>query len=149
MVCNFLLSCANYLDPTVASSLIDKCDFFQRGTAVPYDTEKRQRPRAKVRWSVTVHTDQGEIKGETLNITVEGALILCREPLKPEEKVEMTIHVPALVRPLRIPARVIHCSGGDKTSSYEIGLSFIDISPKSSWLISAAVQRESGVMLMP
>ena len=116
---------------------------------MPDDREKRQRPRAKVRWSVIVQTNQGKIKGETLNITVNGALILCQEPLELGEKVEITIHVPALVRPLKIPARVIHCSGGDKTTFYEIGVSFTRISHKSSWLISTAVQRESGVMLMP
>lgn len=116
---------------------------------MPDDREKRQRPRAKVRWSVIVQTTQGKIKGETLNITVDGALILCQEPLELEEKVEITIHVPALVRPLKIPARVIHCSGCDKNTLYEIGISFTHISHKSSWLISTAVQRESGVMLMP
>jgi len=116
---------------------------------VSYEREKRQRPRAKVRWSVIVQTDQGKIKGETLNITVDGALILCQEPLEPEEKVDVTIHVPSLVRPLSIPARVIHRSACDKSSFYEIGLRFTDISDKSSWLISTAVQRESGIMLMP
>jgi hypothetical protein len=116
---------------------------------VSYEREKCQRPRAKVKWSVIVQTDQGKIKGETLNITVDGALILCQEPLEPVEKVDVTIHVPSLVRPLSIPARVIHCSACDKSSSYEIGLRFTDISDKSSWLISTAVQRESGVMLMP
>ena len=96
-----------------------------------------------------VQTAQGKIKGETLNITVDGALILCQEPLEPEEKVDITIHVPSLVRPLNIPARVIHWSACDKPRYYEIGISFTDISDKSSWLISTAVQRESGVMLMP
>ena len=114
-----------------------------------YEREKRQRPRAKVRWPVIVQTDQRKIKGETLNITVDGALILCQEPLEPEKRVAITIHVPSLVRPLNIPARVIHCSGCDEPTSYEIGVRFTDISEKTSWLISTAVQRESGVMLMP
>ena len=114
-----------------------------------YDSEKRQRPRAKVSWFVIVQTDQGEIVGETLNITVEGTLIRCQQPLEVEKKAEIAIHVPALVRPLTISAQVIHCAANDETTSYEIGLRFIDISDKSTWLISAAVQRESGVMLMP
>jgi len=116
---------------------------------VSYEREKRQRPRAKVKWSVIVQTDQGKIKGETLNITADGALILCQEPLEADEKIDIIIHVPSLVRPLNIPARVIHCSACDKPTSYEIGISFTDISDKSSWLIATAVQRESGVMLMP
>jgi hypothetical protein len=120
-----------------------------QGKTVPYEREKRQRPRVKVTWPVIVQTDQGNIKGETLNITVDGALILCHEPLEPEERVDIALHVPSLVRPLNIPARVIHCSGGDEPTSYEIGIRFTDISEKSSWLISTAVQRESGVMLMP
>ena len=117
-----------------------------------HDKEKRQRPRARVSWQVTIRSSQGDLSGETLNVTVDGALVLCREPLEPNDTIEMVMNVPALVSPLRIPARVIHsniCDPEDETLCYEIGVRFTEISKKDRWLISAAVQRESGVMLMP
>lgn len=117
-----------------------------------YEREKRQRPRAKVNWSVVMQTNQGNISGETLNITVDGALIRCQKPLEPDQTIEIVVQVPALVRPLTIPGQVIHCNvydEGDKAASYEVGVRFTEVSDKNKWLISTAVQRESGVMLMP
>ena len=123
-----------------------------RGWAVSYHKEKRQRPRAKVSWPVVIRTDQGDISGETLNITVDGALVRCQKLLEPNETIEMLIQIPALVRPLTVPGQVIHCNvndeGGEATS-YEVGVRFTEVSEKNKWLISTAVQRESGVMLMP
>ena len=119
---------------------------------MPYHKEKRQRPRAKVSWPVVIRTDQSEISGETLNITVDGALVRCQKLLEPNETIEMLIQVPALVRPLTVLGQVIHCNvndeGGEATP-YEVGVRFTEVSEKNKWLISTAVQRESGVMLMP
>ncbi|MGB7030514.1 MAG: PilZ domain-containing protein, partial [Syntrophobacteria bacterium] len=83
-----------------------------------HDKEKRQRPRARVSWQVTIKSSQGDLSGETLNVTVDGALVLCREPLEPNDTIEMVMNVPALVSPLIIPARVIHsniCNPEDET----------------------------------
>ena len=117
-----------------------------------YDKEKRQRPRARVNWLVAIKTSQGVLPGETLNLTMDGASIRCEESLEPDQAVEMTIHVPALARPLAITAQVIHsnrCEPDNEATYYEIGFQFTEISDKSKWLISTAVQRESGVMMMP
>ncbi len=117
-----------------------------------YDREKRDRPRARVKWPVILQTDQGDIQGETLNITVDGALIRCQETLEPDETIEIVINVPTLLRPLKILAQVIHSSvsgTADEISYYQIGVRFAELSKKNRWLISTAVQRESGVMLMP
>ena len=117
-----------------------------------HDKEKRQRPRARVSWEVTIKSSQGDLSGKTLNVTVDGALIRCREPLEPNDAIEVVLHVPARVSPLRIPARVIHssiCEPEDETLCYDIGVRFTEISEKNKWLISTAVQRESGVMLIP
>lgn len=117
-----------------------------------YEQEKRQRPRARVNWPVVLQTERGDIPGETMNLTVDGALVRCQESLLPDQTVAMVIQVPALVRPLTIIAQVIHSRKGEhkeEATYFEIGVRFAEISDKNKWLISAAVQRESGVMLIP
>ena len=119
---------------------------------MPDYQEKRQYPRTTVRWPVVLRTAHGEISCETENITVDGALIRCDEPLKSNEEIEIVIVVPSLVRPLTLPAQVIHSHISDQQDGVTpcfIGVKFTDISDKNRWLITTAVQRESGVMLMP
>ncbi len=117
-----------------------------------FEKEKRQYPRANVTWPLTIKAGHGDMGGQTLNITVDGALIRCKEHLEPNETIEMIITVPALVHPLTITAQVIHsrvCDPEDEAIHYEIGVVFTEISDKNKRVISTAAQRESGVMLMP
>ncbi len=112
-----------------------------------YDREKRNRPRARVKWPVILQTDQGDIQGETLNITVDGALIRCQETLEPDETIEIVIDVPTLVRPLKIPAQVIHSSvsgTADEISYYEIGVRFAELSKKIDGLFQLLYRENQG-----
>ena len=114
--------------------------------------EKRQYPRAVVRWPVVLRTARGEISCETANINMAGALIRCKEPLKANEVIEVVLGVPSLIRPLILTAEVIHTHISDQEddmSPCQIGVRFTEVSDKNRWLISTAVQRESGAMLMP
>ena len=45
-------------------------------------------------WPVTVLTDYGSIGGQIKNITLEGVLILCEEPLRLNETYQMSISPP-------------------------------------------------------
>jgi len=114
--------------------------------------EKRLYPRTEVKWSGALRTAGGHINCETVNITVEGALIRCQQVPRSTEPLEILLNVPSLVQPLALTAQVIHASTsnqGDETTPCEIGVRFIGVSDKNRWLISTAVQRESGAMLMP
>ncbi|MGD8372236.1 MAG: PilZ domain-containing protein [Syntrophobacterales bacterium] len=116
------------------------------------DKEKRQYPRVKVRWPVLLRTARGDKTGETLNITSNGAFIRCQESLGLDEVFELIIDVPALVQPITLTAKVIHETMNDpedKAMPCEMGILFTEISEKQRLLISTAIQRESGVMLMP
>jgi hypothetical protein len=87
-----------------------------------------------------------------VNIAVEGALIRCDEKLSSNEIIEVVIKVPSLVRPLILAAQVVHANISeqeDEATPCQIGVRFFEISDKNRALISTAVQRESGVMLMP
>jgi hypothetical protein len=116
------------------------------------DKEKRQYPRVEVRWPILLRTTRGDITGETLNMTSNGAFIRCQESLGLDEIFEFIINVPALVQPITLTAKVIHVTAngpGDETMPCEMGIVFTEVSEKQRWLISTAIQRESGVMLMP
>jgi hypothetical protein len=87
-----------------------------------------------------------------VNITVDGALIRCQEPLRSNEVAEIVIDVPSSAQPLTLLAQVVHANipdQGEEVTPCEIGVRFIEISDKNRWLISTAIQRESGAMLMP
>jgi hypothetical protein len=114
--------------------------------------EKRLYPRTEVKWSAALRTAGGQISCETVNITVEGALIRCAEVPGSTEPLEIFLNVPSLVQPLALTAQVIHANisnQGDESTPCEIGVRFIGVSDKNRWLISTAIQRESGAMLMP
>ena len=119
---------------------------------MPTQREKRLYPRAEVRWSVVIPTGRGEISCETVNITADGALLRCEEPLRSNEVTEIVIDVPSSAQPLALLAQVVHANipdPGAEVTPCEIGVRFIEISDKNRWLIATAVQRESGAMLMP
>lgn len=111
------------------------------------EAERRRYPRTEVRWPVVLWTADRSISGETLNIAPDGALIRCREPLRSSEVFEIAISVPALERSLNLAAQVVQSNvyGADEgTRLCEMGVRFTEISDDSRWLISSAVQRESG-----
>ena len=56
--------------------------------------ERRKSPRVEVDWPVTVLTDYGSIGGQIKNITLDGVLILCEEPLRLNETYQMSILPP-------------------------------------------------------
>ena len=111
------------------------------------ETERRRYPRTEVRWPVTLRTAARSIRGETLNIAPDGALIRCREPLGSNEVFEVAISVPAVDRSLTLAAQLIQSNvyGSDHGITLcEMGVQFKEISDNSRLLILSAVQRESG-----
>jgi hypothetical protein len=56
--------------------------------------DRRSRIRYELRCPVKMVTSQGDMEGETKNVSWDGALILCREPLAPEETFTLTIELP-------------------------------------------------------
>ena len=98
-----------------------------------------------------------EVPLEEMKSLVKDAKYIChccrRAAAKAEKEVtEVVIDVPSLVRPLVLAAQVVHTKildqGGGITLC-EIGVQFVEVSDKNKWLISSAVQRETGAMLMP
>lgn len=56
--------------------------------------ERRKHERSSVRWPITVVSDQGNIPGETRNISFDGVYIRCDQPLRINENFRMAITPP-------------------------------------------------------
>jgi hypothetical protein len=72
------------------------------------EEERRQNPRARVNWPVTIQTEEGTIERATYNISPDGAFIRGLSPLELNEVVDMTISGPD--HPITVKARVVWSS---------------------------------------
>lgn len=97
---------------------------------IPLD--RRQFPRAEVRWPITIHTDQGLIDAKLGNLGAEGAYIYCKKPPKPRDFVAMTIEPPHRA-PLKITAKVVWAS---TDLALGMGVRFVEISEKDRQFLS-------------
>ena len=107
-------------------------------------TERRQYPRAKVKWPVMVETAERFIYGEAVDISANGAFICCQKPLELNEKFCIaTIEVPPSNRHLPARAKVIRadiCGVDDDPLSHGIAVRFTDISVEDREEIFALVK---------
>ncbi len=93
--------------------------------------EKRVRPRVEVRWPISISTHQGTIKGETVNISVDGMSISCDEPLPLNETFNISI-IPLNQQIIEVAGRVVwsDCYGINDDITFGIGVCFVKISDK-------------------
>ena len=57
--------------------------------------ERRLQPRVEVKWPVTMLTSEGAIRGETRDISMQGAYISCEQPLPLFERFVLSVKAPA------------------------------------------------------
>jgi Tfp pilus assembly protein PilZ len=104
------------------------------------EEERRQHPRARVNWPVTIHTEEGTIERATYNISPDGAFIRGLSPLELHEVVDMTISGPD--HPIGVKARVVWTSGQvppKEDMPRGVGVKFINISDEHREIISSLV----------
>ena len=104
--------------------------------------ERRKYPRAKVVWPVIMENNRNIISGETQDISVCGAYIRCRKPLKPVE-VSMYVSVSLLSPRIRAMAEVVRSDvlgSANGVEYYGIGVRFVAISDEGRELISLGLQ---------
>ncbi|MEJ2234662.1 MAG: PilZ domain-containing protein [Syntrophobacterales bacterium] len=104
--------------------------------------ERRKHLRAKVVWPVIMENNRNIISGETQDISVGGAYIRCRKPLKPLE-VSMYVSVSLLSPRIRAMAEVVRSEvigSANGVDYYGIGVRFVAISDEGLELISLGLQ---------
>jgi hypothetical protein len=104
--------------------------------------ERRKHLRAKVVWPVIMENNRDIISGETQDISVGGAYIRCRKPLKLVE-VSMYVSVSLLSPRIRAMAEVVRSDvlgSANGVEYYGIGVRFVAISDEGRELISLGLQ---------
>ena len=104
--------------------------------------ERRQYPRARIKWDVVVQTPHGLMRGVTLDVSPRSVFICCPEPLRLNELFEMAIRVPQLDRPLRAKAEVVWTNRygpEDRITPRGMGVQFTTIADEDRDFLTAAV----------
>ena len=89
--------------------------------------ERRRFIRHRVECSVTVGTSRGVMSGQARNLSGDGALICCQQPLNPREGMDLTIKFSDGFS-LELPSEVVwscKTSAGDEKSLYKMGIRFL------------------------
>ena len=107
------------------------------------EEERRQHPRTRVNWPVTIQTEEGTIERATYNISPNGAFIRGLSPLELHEVVDITLSGPD--HPVTVKARVVWTS--NQIPPHEdmprgVGVEFINISDEHREIISSVVSED-------
>lgn len=92
--------------------------------------ERRTYHRINVAWPISMVLDGESIDGETINITVDGVLITCEEPLQLNEVLRISINPPNH-RSIEVTGKVIwsdHYAIDEQDAAFGMGICFVKIS---------------------
>ena len=105
--------------------------------------DRRIKRRNEVRWRVTIETVQGSLEGETRNVSQEGLLVCCEEPLRLQESYRITI-LPPGHSAIGVTGKVVWSDvyGMDKDSVFGMGVCLVEVSERDRRLLEEAVSRE-------
>ena len=103
---------------------------------------KRQHARAKLTYPIFVKAHRRLLSAETEDISAGGLFIRCREPLKPEEVLDLLIGVPVQDKPIRATAEVVRSQKVSPDNELEplgMAVKFRIISDRDREIISTLV----------
>jgi len=103
--------------------------------------EKRDYPRAEIKWPALVKTDQVTMDGVTSDVTPNGVFIHCQKPLRLNEVFELTMNIPNSDQILRAQAEVTWSNRwgpDDEISPRGMGVRFVKISSEARKFIAKA-----------
>ena len=89
--------------------------------------DRRRFIRHLLECPVTVVTSQGTMSGQARNLSGDGALICCQQPLTPRECMDLTIKFSDGFS-LEVPSEVVwsyKTNVGDEKSLYRMGVRFL------------------------
>lgn len=101
-----------------------------------------QCAKAKVKWPVSINTEERSIDGVTLDMSTNGAFVSCANPLRLNEVFEMTINIPNSDRPLKISVEVVYSNiygPDDEISPRGMGVRFLEISSEDRKVIATEI----------
>jgi len=103
--------------------------------------EKRRSPRMEVSWPITILAETGTIEGEIRNVSVDGLLIFCEEPLRLNETYRMSI-LPGKHHAIGVSGKVVwadaYCMDGENTA-FGVGTCLVEVIDEDREVLSALV----------
>lgn len=99
--------------------------------------ERREHTRIKVRWPITIGTDDSTIEGETRDITAVGMFINCKKPLELNETYRISV-IPPNQQSIELTCKVLWSNlySTDGENTYGMGFCFVRVSDEDSHLLS-------------
>jgi hypothetical protein len=96
-------------------------------------SERRKSPRKEVSWAISIIADYGTVEGKIKNISGEGVLVSCEEPLRLNETYRMSI-LPPKGKAIGFLGKIIwadaYCIDEDNTA-FGMGVCLIEISEEA------------------
>lgn len=91
--------------------------------------EKRRGSRVEVSWPITILAETGTIEGEIRNVSVDGLLVFCEEPLRLNETYRMSI-LPGKHHAIGVSGRVVwadaYCMDEENTA-FGVGICLVEL----------------------
>ncbi len=88
---------------------------------------RRKFIRHHLKCPVTVVTSQGTMSGQARNLSGDGALIFCKQPLNPRESMDLTVKFSDGFS-MEVPSEVVwsyKTNADDEKSLYKMGVRFL------------------------
>ena len=106
--------------------------------------EKRGSYRSDIGWHVSIITDQGTMDGEMVNVSLEGALLLCEQPLALDQRFGIKIRIPD-GSPIEMTGEVVRSNvpaPEEKDRECKVGIRFVDMSEEKERKLYRAIREE-------
>ena len=104
--------------------------------------DNRHFARAKIKWPVSISTDDHSADGVTLNLSPNGAYIGCANPLRLNEIFDVTIDVPNSDSSIEATVEVVFSNihgPDDSISPRGMGVRFLKISSQDRQIIAKEI----------
>jgi len=104
--------------------------------------DNRHFARAKIKWPVSMITEERSADGVTLNLSTNGAYIGCANPLRLHEVFDVTIDVPNSDSSIQATVEVVFSNiygPDDAISPRGMGVRFVKISSQSRQIIAKEI----------
>ena len=106
--------------------------------------EKRNQKRVRVNWPIRLSVNDGTVEGLAQNISIEGLLVSCENPIPLDENISVTIF-PTNCKPINVTGKPIWSNlyGLDLNKEKVtvcIGISFIELANKDRHILKAIIE---------
>jgi len=105
------------------------------------DQDRRKSPRVEVSWPITILAETGTIKGEIRNVSVDGLLIFCEEPLRLNETYRMSV-LPGKQPAIGVKGKVVWADAycmDEENAAFGVGICLVELTDEDRETLRALI----------